>query len=281
MNKINIPWSKSNQFSTDTPACKIPGHHFHAFAKNVWKPQVWSVSLSQNTPKIRKSTEDEQNLISSEGGQGSRYFSIPNFSHAFSRKCLESLNFTCFTKSKCHQTRKIHRRWPKSDQFWRYLGYIHRPNFRPFLRSIHKKCPETTNLIRFTNSKYCQHEENQQTIPEIWFIIPKAGQILGHSFHVFFREWPVSLNQMLLKWEKSTNHDQNVICSEGCHETSACQISGHSYHTFSQKCLKTANFSCFTRFFSLCDLPIWQVTFIPNQPIMERRLHGIITTMMP
>ena len=40
------------------------------FPENAWKPQIWPVSLSQNTTKIKKKTQDHNhNLISSEGDQ--------------------------------------------------------------------------------------------------------------------------------------------------------------------------------------------------------------------
>ena len=44
----------------------------------------------------------DQNEISSEGGQDTSAWQISAHSSlAFSRKCLEIANFTCFTKSKC------------------------------------------------------------------------------------------------------------------------------------------------------------------------------------
>ena len=42
--------------------------------------------------------------------------------------------------------------------------------------------------------------------------------------------WSVLLNQSGAKWGKSTDHCQNLISFEGGQDSSACQISGHSYH---------------------------------------------------
>ena len=52
---------------------------------------------------------------------------------------------------------------------------------------------------------------------------------------------------MMPKWGKSTDHGQNLISSEGCQDTSACQSSGHSSLLFSRKCPEVANLACFTK----------------------------------
>ena len=38
------------------------------------------------------------------------------------------------------------------------------------------------------------------------------------------------------KFEKSTHHDHKLIGSDGGQDTSACTISGHSFHAFFRKC---------------------------------------------
>ena len=53
--------------------------------------------------------------------------------------------------------------------------------------------------------------------------------------------------KMMPKWGKSTDHDQNLISSDGGQDTSACQSSGHSSFVFSRKCLEVANLACFTK----------------------------------
>ena len=45
--------------------------------------------------------------------------------------------------------------------------------------------------------------------------------------------------------EKSTDRDHELISSEGGQDTSACQISGHFLHAFSEKCSKTQKFDPF------------------------------------
>ena len=49
------------------------------------------------------------------------------------------------------------------------------------------------------------------------------------------------------KLEKSTNYDHGQNSSEGCQDTSACKISGHSLHAFSRKCLETPSLTYFTK----------------------------------
>ena len=52
-------------------------------------------------PKLEKSPESNHKLISSEGGQDTAAYHISGHSlDAFSRKCPETPNLTCFTKSK-------------------------------------------------------------------------------------------------------------------------------------------------------------------------------------
>ena len=75
------------------PSMRSPG--------NARKPQIWPVSLSQNSAKIKKSTDPDNELISSNGGQDTSSCKISgHFLHAFSGKCPETPNLTRFTKSK-------------------------------------------------------------------------------------------------------------------------------------------------------------------------------------
>ena len=69
--------------------------------ENAWKPQMWPVSLSQNSAKIRKSTNYNHNLINSEGAQDTSACKISgHYLKGFSRKCPETPNLTHFTKLK-------------------------------------------------------------------------------------------------------------------------------------------------------------------------------------
>ena len=106
LGKFKRPWPKCNQFQRcqDISAHQILGHSFHALLRKSPKPQIWPVSLSQMVPRWGQSTDRDQNLISSEGGQDIWTCQISGHSsHAFWRNCLEAANLTCFTKSKCHQ----------------------------------------------------------------------------------------------------------------------------------------------------------------------------------
>ena len=49
------------------------------------------------------------------------------------------------------------------------------------------------------------------------------------------------------KKEHHTDHDQNLISSEGDQDTSAHRISGHSSYVFSWKCQETSNLMSFTK----------------------------------
>ena len=51
--------------------------------------------------------------------------------------------------------------------------------------------------------------------------------------------WPISLSPSDAKGGKSTDHDHNLISSEGAQDTSTCIISDHSLHAFSGKCPET------------------------------------------
>ena len=46
---------------------------------------------------------------------------------------------------------------------------------------------------------------------------------------------------MMPKGGKSTDHDHNLISSEGAQDTSTCKISDHSLHAFSGKCPETSS----------------------------------------
>ena len=66
---------------------------------NAQKPQIFSVSLSQNSAKIRQINRPWLQSISSQGGQYTSALKIASHSlHAFSRKCQETPSLTCFTK---------------------------------------------------------------------------------------------------------------------------------------------------------------------------------------
>ena len=72
--------------------------------ENARKPQIWPISLSQNSAKIKKATDRNHKLISSDRGQDtSAYKTSAHFFYEFSRKGPETPNLTRFTKSKWGQ----------------------------------------------------------------------------------------------------------------------------------------------------------------------------------
>ena len=107
----------------------------------------------------------------------------------FSSKCLETSNFTRFTKSNCCQIRKTNRPWPKFNQLWMF-----------------RKCQETWNLTCFTTSKW--HQSDQNIISSIDGHDKSAYQIVGYSSYPFSwnapnpYSWPVSLSQSGTKMSK-------------------------------------------------------------------------------
>ena len=77
------------------------------FPENAWEPQIWPVSLSQNSAKIRKINRPWPRTNQFKGGQDTSACKISGHSlHAFSRKCPETPNLTRFTKSKWCQNYK-------------------------------------------------------------------------------------------------------------------------------------------------------------------------------
>ena len=58
--------SISSEGGQDTLACQSSGHSSLAFSRKCPEVEIWSVSLSQNDAKMRKSTNDDPNFISSE-----------------------------------------------------------------------------------------------------------------------------------------------------------------------------------------------------------------------
>ena len=110
----------------------------------------------------------------------------------------------------------------------------------------------------FTKSYSYHNEENQQTMTKM-YTVEKVVRIHHHvklqaippmhSEENYQRPqiWPVSQSQNDAKKGKSTDHDQNLISSEGGQDTSACQSSGQSSLAFSRKCPEVANLACFTK----------------------------------
>ena len=124
--------------------------------ENARNPQLWLVSLTQNAAEMRKiQTDRHEILISSEGGQYTSAHQISGHSsYASSRKCQETTILACFAKSKrCQNEENTNRPWPKSNQFWRWSGYISMSNFRAFLPCVLQKMPGNHNFDLFNKVK--------------------------------------------------------------------------------------------------------------------------------
>ena len=109
--------------------------------------------------KLGKSTNPNQNLFSSEGGQDTAACQISGHSfHAFSRKCPETPNLTSFTKSKIAP--KLGKSTNLNQNLFSSGGAQDTPACQLSGYSFHAfsgKCPETPNLTSFTMSKWRQN----------------------------------------------------------------------------------------------------------------------------
>ena len=80
----------TKRHNTRTISCKAWTPRSPGYAR---KPRIWSVLLSQNSAKIRKSTDHDHNLISSECGQDTSAYEFSGHAlHAFSGKCPTTPN---------------------------------------------------------------------------------------------------------------------------------------------------------------------------------------------
>ena len=52
--------------------------------------------------------------------------------------------------------------------------------------------------------------------------------------------WPILISVIMPKLGKATDCGQSLVSSEGGWDTSICQISGHSFNTFSKKSWETS-----------------------------------------
>ena len=124
-----IKWGKStdqdqnliiSEVNQDTPACQISGHSSHEFSRKCPKKQQKNVyNWVEMLLKWGKSTDCNQKLISSEGGEATLICQIlRHTSNAWSRICPETPKLTHFTKANCWQNLP---KWGKSTGFNGYL----------------------------------------------------------------------------------------------------------------------------------------------------------------
>ena len=91
--------------------------------------------------------------------------------------------------------RKINGPWPKCEQLKMQSRYICMSNFKPFLPCILKKIARNP---KFDLLKWCQNEEDQQTMAKIWVRkmvrIHQHAKSSGHSSLVFSKKCPEVAN---------------------------------------------------------------------------------------
>ena len=84
MGKVNRTWPTSSHFLRWSRSINMRKSR-PFLPKNAWKPRIWPVTLIKVVPKVGKSTDCGQNLLSSEGGQDTSTCQILGLSfHVFS-----------------------------------------------------------------------------------------------------------------------------------------------------------------------------------------------------
>ena len=139
---------------------------------------------------------------------------------------------------------KINRQWAKSNQFWRRPGFISILNLKPFAPCALQKYSAGEKLSWFIRH-LSRHLALVIAIRYVWpvrYFSPTLQKI--HRIPKFDLFHEVKMPSI---WGKSTDHDQNLICSEGDQDTPACQFSGHSSHALSRKWRETLNLTCFSK----------------------------------
>ena len=143
----------------------IPPIHCH---ENAWKLNIWPVSLSQNSAKMRKIIRlwPKCNLF----WRWSEYTNMPNL-RPFIQCILKKPRLWPVSPVSQSQNgakmRKTNRSWPKCYQLQKWSGYISMSNVRAFLSCVLNKILETPNLTCFTKSKWHKNVEYQQTVSKI------------------------------------------------------------------------------------------------------------------
>ena len=118
-------------------------------------------------PKWGKLTDCDQN-ISFEGGQDTSTYQISGHSsHAFSRNVCKSEIWPVSLSQNAAEMKKINRRWPKSNQFWSWPGYISMSNFRPFkMTAIKTQVSKLMNFIFDATTKTKWKGTIEKKIPQ-------------------------------------------------------------------------------------------------------------------
>ena len=131
-----------------------------------------------------------------------------------------------------NRIRKINKLWPKSYQFWRWSKYTSTFQAIPSMC-----CPENVRKPHIWPVKIA-HKWTKSTLLK-GVRINQDAKFLPFLL-CFLYKMPANRKVKIApKLGKSTGCAQNLINTEGCQHTAACQIWGHSFNVFSTKCQET------------------------------------------
>ena len=98
------------------------------FQENARKPKIWPVSQVKMQPKWGKSTDPDQNLISSKSGQDTPACKISGHSSRHSSEHIRNPQIWPVSLSQnAIKMRKTNELSPQSNQFWTWSRYISMP----------------------------------------------------------------------------------------------------------------------------------------------------------
>ena len=156
--------------------------------ENAKKQQIWLVSLSQNTIKMRKINRPAVGDNAVDNAVRIhlhvKFQAIPPM-HS-EENCHKPQIWPVSLSQNDTQLRKINRPWPKFHKFVKWSGYISMPKFRPFVHCVLQK---NVRKLQIWSVSLSQNDAKMRKINRWW---PKSNQFWSHQ------------------------------------DKSACQISGHS-----------------------------------------------------
>ena len=171
MKEIKRSWLKSNHFWMWSGYISIP--NFSTFLPCVPKEMPGNCKfdlfhLVTVLPKSVKSTDCDQDVISSKGGQDTPAcptLDIP-FIHSYENPWKPQISPVSLSQIGT-KMRKNNRLWPKSNHVWRSSGTSTCQISSHSSHGFSRICQEMTNLTCFTEPKSSQNEENQQNMTKI------------------------------------------------------------------------------------------------------------------
>ena len=130
--------------------------------------------------------------------------------------CRYNICFVSLSQN-CIMIRKIHRLWPKSCQFWGWLGFI---SMHILSMCYVENAPKTPKLTCFIKTLACPISDHSN------YVISRNARKPQIS--------PMSSVKVRSKLEKSKDYDKHLRSSECCWDASPCQI---SVDAFSRGCM--------------------------------------------